>query len=165
MIMDGVIILKNSQGLARHAVDAANNNVDFSDFDNDGDGEVDALFIVHAGPGAEVFGRNEVGANYIWSHKWQFPAVRLDGVTASSYAMQPESGAISVFCHEFGHLLGLPDLYDIDYSSQGIGEWGLMGKGTWCHREGDLPGTCPSHMIGWSKIQLGWAEVLMLQKI
>ena len=149
----------NSQGLAEQAVNLARDDVDFSDFDNDGNELVDALFIVHSGPGAEMFGRNAIGANYIWSHKWQFPQMEVDGVVVSTYAMQPESGAISVFCHEFGHLLGLPDLYDIDGSSEGIGEWSLMAGGGWCYRAGDAPGTCPSHMDGWSKIQLGWVDI------
>ncbi len=152
----------NAHGLAEAAILAANADVDFSDYDNDGNEVVDALFIVHAGPGAELFGHNEIGANYIWSHKgtlWENPLF-LDGVAILEYAMQGESGAISVFCHEFGHLLGLPDLYDIDYSSQGIGEWGLMGKGTWCHRAGDTPGSSPSHPCAWSKMQLDWIEVI-----
>jgi len=153
---------RNAHGLAEQAMLAADDDVDFSDYDNNDDGIVDALFLVHAGPGAELFGRNAIGANYIWSHKgtlWERD-LELDGVWLREYAMQPESGAISVFCHEFGHLLGLPDLYDLDYSTQGIGEWGLMGKGTWCHRTGDTPGTSPSHMCGWSKIQLGWVDVI-----
>ncbi|MBT3234142.1 MAG: M6 family metalloprotease domain-containing protein [Calditrichaeota bacterium] len=152
---------RNVQGLAEQAILAAADDVNFSDFDNTGDGQVDALFIIHAGPGAELFGHNAVGASYIWSHKWSIREfIWLDGVLIGEYAMQPQSGAISVFCHEFGHLLGLPDLYDIDYSTQGIGEWGLMGKGTWCHREGDTPGSSPSHMCAYSKKQFDWVDII-----
>jgi len=152
---------RNSQGLAEDAIMAADEDIDFSRFDNNGDGFAESIFIVHAGPGAELFGRNELGADYIWSHMWFLPEeIQLDGVILQQYAMQPESGCISVFCHEYGHILGLPDLYDIDYSTQGIGEWGLMGKGTWCHRPGDPPGSCPAHMCGWSKMQFNWVDVV-----
>ena len=58
-------------------------------------------------------------------------------VKVDDYIIQPAlSGStgnkmieIGIFCHEFGHVLGLPDLYDTDDSSPGIGEWGLMGSG------------------------------------
>ncbi len=147
----------NAQGLVEAAIQLADRDVDFSDFDNDEDRAVDALFIIHAGPGAEEFG--DAGASYIWSHKWQIEARQLDGVFITGYTMEPENGTVGVFCHEFGHALGLPDLYDTDGSSEGVGEWDLMGGGGWCFRPGDPLGTCPSHMSGWSKSQLGWVEV------
>ena len=55
--------------------------------------------------------------------------------------------------HEFGHDLGLPDLYDTDYSSQGIGAWGLMGLGSWL-----MGGDVPAHPCAWSKVFLGWVK-------
>lgn len=150
----------NSQRLVEDVIALADDDIDFSDFDNDGDGTVDAMAFVHSGPGAEEFGHTEIGSRYIWSHKWQlFNPQRLDGVSISGYNMNPQSGTIGVFCHEFGHTLGIPDLYDTDYSSQGIGEWGLMSGGGWAQRPGDPPGTCPSHMSAWSKSQLDWIEI------
>jgi len=144
----------NAQRLTEDAVIAADSSVDFSLFDNDGNGWVDALFVVHAGPGYEDTGN----LNYIHSHAWVISQpMTLDGVEIYSYSMEPEetgSGSlvnIGVFCHEFGHVLGLPDLYDYDYDSDGVGSWSIMAGGVWA--EG---GARPVHFDAWSKIQLGW---------
>ncbi|MDF1543588.1 MAG: M6 family metalloprotease domain-containing protein [bacterium] len=146
-----------SAELAREAVIAAENaGVDFAPFDNDNDGNVDGLFVVHAGPGAET-GNN----GYPWSHAWCFtcaglPAVVADGKTINGYTMEPEmlwSGisTIGVFCHEYGHALGLPDLYDTDGSSNGIGSWCNMAGGTW-----NGAGAVPAHLSAWCKDRLNW---------
>ena len=91
---------------------------DWSTFDNDNDGYVDALNLIHQGAGAE-----EGDYSNIWSHKSSLGnlAVNYDGVIINSYNISPEiqNGnlvAIGVLAHEFGHALGLPDLYDTDYS-------------------------------------------------
>jgi immune inhibitor A len=60
---------------------------------------------------------------------------------------------IGVLAHETAHAFGLPDLYDYDGSSQGIGAWGLMGTGPHSTRYS------PSHLSAWSKEQLGWVQV------
>jgi M6 family metalloprotease-like protein len=148
--------------------------VDFSQYDNDGpdglpdsgddDGIVDALFFIHAGPGQESTG----DPNDIWSHAYYFdpPLATADGVSIVNYSFDPEEqpdGAvigIGALCHEYGHVLGLPDLYDNDYTSGGIGEWGLMGSGGYNHREGDGTGTCPAHLSAWCKKELGWVTVV-----
>lgn len=146
-----------SAELVQEAVQAATAFVDFSKYDNDGDGEVDGLQIVHSGPGAET-GATE----YPWSHRWYISAAGLspvydDGVKIDGYTMQPElhSGTemvrIGVFCHEYGHALGLPDLYDTDGGSIGIGSWGLMSGGSW-----NGGGRSPAQMCAWSKYQLDW---------
>ncbi|MFO7652664.1 MAG: M6 family metalloprotease domain-containing protein [Candidatus Krumholzibacteriia bacterium] len=144
--------------------------VDFSQYDNDGpdgipnsgddDGDIDALFFVHAGPGQESTGDPED----IWSHAWSFwnRLQTNDGVAVYRYSVEPEADpagnmmTIGVFAHEYGHVLGLPDLYDTDYSSNGIGEWGLMSGGSWNNRAGDLAGSSPAHPTAWSKAKLGW---------
>lgn len=146
------------QDLVHDAVLAANPLVDFSQFDNDHNGTVDGLFVVHAGPGAEaIYSSNSLAApSYVWSHKWTIPSLSVDGVTVSNYSMEPEDGTVGVFCHEFGHVLGLPDLYDVDGTSEGAGEWDVMSSGGWCYRGGDARGTCPSHFSAWSKAFLGW---------
>ncbi|MFQ5638059.1 MAG: M6 family metalloprotease domain-containing protein [bacterium] len=151
---------RSSGRLVEEAVILADPNVDFSQFDNNGDSRVDALFVVHAGPGAEeIYTVNfPEHTNYLWSHKSSISSVVKDGVTVAGYTLEPENGAIGVFCHEFGHALGLPDLYDTDNSSEGIGEWGLMAAGGWCHRTGDLIGTSPAHFTAWSKEALGWLQ-------
>ncbi|MBD3234420.1 MAG: M6 family metalloprotease domain-containing protein [candidate division Zixibacteria bacterium] len=144
----------NAQKLAEDAVLAADDDVDYSRYDNDADGWVDALFIVHAGPGYEDTG-NE---NFIHSHKWSLHVnLVLDEVRLSDYSMEPEeTGAgelvnIGVFCHEFGHMLGLPDLYDRDSSSKGLGSWSVMSYGVWGNG-----GKTPAHFDAWCKCRLGW---------
>ncbi|MBC8424799.1 M6 family metalloprotease domain-containing protein [bacterium] len=144
--------------------------IDYSQYDNDGpdgvpdsgddDGYVDALFFVHAGPGREQTGDD----SDIWSHAWAFYGglSTNDGVELYRYSVEPEmledgtQITIGVFAHEYGHVLGLPDLYDTDYSSSGIGDWGLMSGGSWGRRDGDAAGSSPTHMTAWSKWKLGW---------
>ena len=108
--------------LVRDLVDSLEaQGFDWSKYDNDGDGYVDALNLAHAGPGAE-----EGDLTNIWSHKSSLGnlSVTYDGVTINSYNFNPEKQnggfvAIGVRAHEFGHALGLPDLYDTDYTSKG----------------------------------------------
>ena len=133
---------------------------DWSNFDNDNDGYVDALNVIHQGPGAE-----EGDYSNIWSHKSSLGnlSVSYDGVIISSYNISPEiqNGnlvAIGVLAHEFGHALGLPDLYDTDYSSSGSGKLALMASGSW-GTSNNSP-WYPATMIGWCKEQLGWVEVV-----
>jgi M6 family metalloprotease-like protein len=87
-------------------------------------------------------------------------AVLIDG----DYAIEPEMQGskntggklvqIGVFAHEFGHIFGLPDLYDTDNSSEGLGQWCLMASGSW---GGDgAHANYPSDMSAWCKEQLGW---------
>jgi immune inhibitor A len=150
--------------LVREMVDALEESgFDWSKFDNDGDGYVDALNVIHQGPGAE-----EGDETNIWSHKWSLgnSAVTYDGVTISSYTINPEiqSGnivAIGVLAHEFGHALGLPDLYDTDNSSTGAGKLSLMASGSW-GTNGNTP-WYPSTMVGWCKNRLGWVEIIEIE--
>ena len=154
---------------------AADPETDFGQYDNDGpdgipnsgddDGIVDSMFFIHDGVGGET------GANNIWSHSsnlyYQLGGTYFytNDVSASGgmikvgpYIVQPSINSyggmieIGVFCHEFGHALGLPDLYDTDYTSEGIGDWGLMGGGSW-----NTPAK-PAHMIGWCRYKMGWID-------
>ena len=154
---------ENVQGLVEAALEALDGTIDYSEFDNDDDGFLDALFIVHSGPGAEAVVNDEERAGYFWSHKWQINEVEYDGTVISTYSIEPQDGSIGVFCHEFGHVVGLPDLYDTDGSSEGIGEWGLMSGGGWAHKAGDPAGTSPVHMCGWAKNRLGWVDVINIE--
>jgi immune inhibitor A len=170
----------NAQQMAADAVLLADADYDLTQFDNDGpdgvpnsgddDGTIDGLFIVHAGAGGE----ETADLNDIWSHKWTLPNpyVSPDGVTAYPYTTEPEEWAgiaysttagqlitVGVFCHEYGHVLGLPDLYDTSGSSnanEGIGEWDLMGSGVYNHLAGQSLGTTPCHFSAWSLARLGW---------
>ncbi|MFH1823856.1 MAG: M6 family metalloprotease domain-containing protein [Candidatus Firestonebacteria bacterium] len=140
----------NAQRLTEDTVNLANPYVNFAEYDNDGDTYVDALFIVHAGVGAET----TEDPDDIWSHAWQTSSVmNVDGVKVFDYSMEPEDGKIGVFSHELGHVFGLPDLYDYGYDSQGVGDWCLMASGSW----GGTPyGSKPVHPCAWAKIELGW---------
>ncbi len=152
-------------GLIRQAVDAAEAaGLDFSQYDGDNDGNVDVVMVIHSGRGTEESGDN----NDIWSHRWQLAAtgnhVNYDGVWINDYMIQPEKlGSVNItnigiLCHEFGHALGLPDLYDIDYTSSGIGEWCLMAGGSW-----NNGGRTPAHMSAWCKQKVGWISPTLLE--
>jgi len=145
---------RNAQKLVEDALAAAAQQVDFRHFDADGDLFVDGLFVVHAGSGAEVVIDPTAQAATIWSHQWNVPQPFVsNGVTAYAYCTTPEDGQIGVFCHEFGHMLGLPDLYDTTYRSTGVGQWCAMGMGSW-----NGGGRTPSHFCAWAKARLGWTD-------
>jgi len=159
-------------GFLKESLDQADLEVDFGQYDNDGDdgipnsgdddGIVDAAFFVHSGPGGEA------GGPSIWSHSWRYSGswgseyVTNDSgangnfILVDDYIIQPAEDAnaglveIGVFSHEFGHALGLPDLYDTDYSSDGIGNWCLMAGGSW------TTPSSPAHMSAWCKEIMGW---------
>jgi immune inhibitor A len=149
--------------------------VDYSIYDNDDDGYVDIFTVVHVGKGAEETGDEDD----IWSHEfslsgWEYyggPGVYTtgDGVKIDVYTMNPElsdysvlgSDGISnigVFCHEWGHGFGLPDLYITDgiyAGSAGLGDFCLMASGSWGGVNEDW-GSSPVHPCAWCKYFLGW---------
>lgn len=145
---------QNTPGLLREVLDkwtSASGN-SFRPFDVNGDGYVDGLFLIHAGPGAETLASPAARNNAIWSHKWTLNApYRKNGVTAYAYFTAPEDGKLGVFSHEFGHFLGLPDLYDTTYRSHGIGDWCLMAGGSW-----NGNGATPARMSAWCLERLQW---------
>lgn len=153
--------------LVKEAVTAADGaGFNFAPYDQDGNGYVDVVNIIHQGTGEEV----GLNANDIWSHRWSLNAAKYfgdngageyqtnDNVKVDDYIIQPEllnattKMTVGVFAHEYGHAMGLPDLYDIDYSSNGVGVWSLMAGGSWGGNNGDTP----SHMDAWCKTKLGW---------
>jgi len=138
--------------MAKDAAVAADPTINFGQYDNDGNGFIDAFIVVHAGSGGEQTGNS----NDIWSHKWTLPsAYNTDGKQIFAYLTIPEDARIGVCAHELGHLLfGFPDLYDTDDTSEGVGNWCLMGGGSW-NGGGDIP----SHPSAWCKAQQGWATV------
>jgi immune inhibitor A len=146
---------ENAQGLTEAAVLAADPIVDFSQYDNNGDGVVDGLFVIHSGPGAEMTGNS----NDIWSHMWSVHTPPLvDGVSVQVYSMEPEYWSrprdmtCGVYAHEMGHsMFGLPDLYDYDYDSNGLGDWTLMASGSWNGRTGNSP----AHPDAWCLTTMG----------
>jgi immune inhibitor A len=149
---------RNAQRLTEDAVLAADPYVDFSQYDNDGpdgipdsgddDGYVDALFVVHAGPGYETSHDLDDLHSHAWVTNYDVP---VDGVYVWRYSQEPEDGHIGVFCHELGHVLGLPDFYDYGYDSYGAGYWSVMASGSW-----GGGGITPVHFDAYSKAQLGF---------
>jgi immune inhibitor A len=142
----------NAQKMAEDAVLLAANQVSFADFDGDGDGFLDGLFLIHAGEGAETDVNEATRGDKIWSHQWNLTApFKSQGVSVYAYCTEPEDGRLGVFCHEFGHMLGLPDLYDTTNRSHGVGAWCVMGAGSWNDN-----GLTPAHFCAWAKARLGW---------
>jgi M6 family metalloprotease-like protein len=152
---------KNAEELLLEAVKAADPSVDFSKYDHDKDGYVDGVMIVFSGHD-EASGSEDD----IWSFMWYLstPYETDDGVLIGNYNMQQELydydesiTTIGVFCHEFGHILGLPDLYDRDYSSDGVGYFELMDIGSYNGCMGKW-GDCPAHPSAWCKKFLNFLE-------
>ena len=144
----------NASKMVEDAVNLASSTVDFSKFDKDGDGFLDGLLVVHSGGGAEVDTDPNTRRQKIWSHQGNITApLTFNGVTAFSYLTIPEDCKVGVCCHEFGHMLGLPDLYDTTTLSEGVGAWCVMGGGVW-----NNDGLTPSHFCAWSKARLNWVR-------
>ena len=168
---------RNQQIVAK-ALNAADAFVDFKAFDNDKNGYIDIseLHIVTVVAGYERACGDCGSDPSVWAHRWTLDnagdtpsaaAVRapmLDGVTlcdwvnGGGYTQVGEiniAGAtahmatIGTICHELGHDIGLPDLYDPTTGSEGVGIHSLMGSGNWCYT--DIPGDTPSHLDPWSK--------------
>jgi immune inhibitor A len=149
------------------------------DFDGDGDfnepdGYIDHFQIVHAG-GDEADGDPHQGEDAIWSHRWNAfltdagitgPAnnklggtqIGDTGIWISDYTVQPENGGLSVFVHEYGHDLGLPDAYAIAGGGDNSNEyWTLMAQSR-LNAKGEPLGTRPGDLGAWEKLQLGWLD-------
>lgn len=146
----------NISQLLVEALDDADSQVDFSDYDWDGDGYVDLIFLLYAGLG-EANGGDE---NTIWPHQGQFSVGwKYDGVTINKYAcsceLQSETqiDGIGTFCHEFSHCLGLPDMYDTNYENYGMGYWDVMCYGCYL---GDS--FIPCAYTSYERMYCGWQQ-------
>jgi M6 family metalloprotease-like protein len=160
---------------------ALNAAIDWGQYDNEGpdgtpnsgddDGSVDFVAFVQPNIGGEC-GKNP----HVWSHRFSLSGWGAKPIATKSaanaggtimiddYVVMPSKACdsktmiqIGVFAHEFGHAFGLPDLYDTnddDGESEGVGNWCLMGGGSW-GGDGNTPER-PTHMSAWSKTFLGW---------
>jgi len=155
-----------SKSLVRDALAKANPFIDYDSFDQNRDGLLAAneLGIVLMIAGYEnAYGGAGAPEPRVWAHKSDIAGFQQDGVTFSFYAMfgekhQDRMATIGIICHELGHLLfNLPDLYDRQGNSNGIGRWGLMGLGSW-NSGSEGVGSSPAHMLAWSKERAGFLE-------
>jgi immune inhibitor A len=159
------------------------------DYDGDGnfnepDGYIDHFQSIHAGEGEETGGGAQ-GTNAIWSHRWYAfynligsvgptvggtpvleGGIRIGGSNywIGDYTVEPENGGVGVFSHEFGHDLGLPDLYDTSGNTGGAenstGFWTLYSSGSYgsTGNAAEGIGSKPIHMSAYEKIFLGWSN-------
>jgi immune inhibitor A len=125
----------------------------------------DALIVFFAGPGKESDLHG--AANDPWSN---FTGIEPPIETPSGHRIQKGCviaaeqreglSSFGVLCHEFGHLLGLPELYAPGGAThEGIGVWGLMGQGTWLGR-----GDRPPQVSAWCKLAMGWTEPELIER-
>ena len=140
-------------------------DIDFSQYDRDGDGWVDNIYVFYAGYGEADGG----GTNTVWPHSSNVyrkgTTLFLDGVQIGQYACSNELIAnsrsmvgIGTFCHEFGHVLGLPDLYSTASSSAvTVGNWSLMSYGNYAN-----DGRCPVALTAYERYFLGWTDPIVI---
>lgn len=182
MIADGMSDADINAYLARFDV------WDRYDIDGDGnfnepDGYIDHFQAVHAGEGEETGGGAQ-GTDAIWSHRWYayysangpdgtgpagaegYGGVKIGNTSfwVGDYTVEPENGGVGVFAHEYGHDLGLPDLYDTSGNTGGAenstGFWTLYSSGSYGNSgiPEDGLGTKPIPMSAYEKIFLGWSD-------
>ena len=161
---------KYSGNVIIEACQKMDNEIDFSQYDWNNDGKVDFVYVVYAGKGQA----DSDDANTIWPHSYDIASSRyygnctyssaqctFDGKVVHDYAMSNElSGSslagIGIICHEYGHVIGLPDHYDTDYSTNynnelTPNEWDVMDGGSY---NGDIH--CPPNYNAWERAFCGW---------
>lgn len=167
----------NAHLMVIEACKAVDDQVNFSDYDWDGDGEVDQVFLIFAGYGAHYEGAD---SDWLWPAEWtlssanyyypsnQYP-LKLDGVNIDTYAYAPElayaSGTtlngIGTACHEFAHCLGLPDTYDTKYNlCPSMFDWDLMDSGS--YNGANYLGEVPAGLTAYERWTAGWLELTEL---
>ena len=141
--------------------------VDFSQYDFNGDGKVDFVFVVYAGYGQAQGGPEET----VWPQavdltyeSWDMYDGLYLGQAACSCELRGNEGedmdGIGTFCHEFSHILGLPDIYDAAYSGMaGMVTWDVMCKGLY-----NDDSKTPAGYTAMDKYTVGWLEPVVLDK-
>ncbi|MGW7459648.1 immune inhibitor A domain-containing protein [Streptomyces sp. NPDC054797] len=148
------------------------------DADHDGnfdepDGYLDHLVVVHAGKD-QTWGGGAQGKDAVWAHRWFAywnqagsagpegnkaggTPVGETGIWAGDYLTGGENSGAGLFSHEFGHDLGLPDLYSSD-GDNSVNFWSLMSSASYLGKGPNTTGEFPGDLDPWSKLQLGWLE-------
>lgn len=151
-------------------------DIDWKKYDWDGDGEVEQVFVLYAGYGQATGGPTGT----IWPNAWTLDEAlqnndgnggfSIDGVFINQYACSNElyldSGTVpmglGVFCHEFSHCMGLPDMYDTNYgSTPTMGDWDLLAGGSYNGPQGI--GWCPAGWTSYERAYAGWLELTELK--
>ncbi|MBR0036398.1 MAG: M6 family metalloprotease domain-containing protein [Bacteroidales bacterium] len=164
--------------MAGEAIRLADSYVNYADYDWDGDGEVDQVFIVYAGYG-EASDVQEVMPDVIWQHEWSLSAGQyygdgsgalfLDGVKIDTYACSSELAndtgttldGIGTACHEFSHCLGYPDFYDTGGGDGfGMSYWDVMDAGSYNGKESI--GEQPAGYTAYERWFAGWLSPIEL---
>lgn len=161
----------------KNAMLALDSKVDFSNYDTNANGYIstDELIIVFVMAGFEDSYEGRHVTNGTWGHEscsTTNASPTLDGVTLmrclsdGNYAIfgerhdvnNPHDATIGIVAHELGHAaFNLPDLYNISSSKGGIGNFGIMGGGTWAVQNySEFAGNTPVHFTAWSKVYMGW---------
>lgn len=149
---------------------AKEHGIDFSQYDSDGDGTADDVFVFYAG-----YNEAEGGpANSIWPHRWYLNiggsddmSIKLNGVIIDGYACTSElrgasgttNSGIGTFCHEFGHVLGLPDFYDTDGTGSGGYTVGLYNTCVMSSGGYNSGGNIPPYYTGIERNMVGWNQM------
>lgn len=147
------------------ACQEVDSRVNFKDYDWDGDGEADQVFILYAGKGEASCD----DVNTIWPHEWTLASacrrtVTLDGVKINTYACGNEIddngniAGIGTICHEFSHCLGLPDMYDYNNRNFGMSLWDLMDYGSY-----NDDGFTPPNYTSYERMYIGWQQPIELK--
>lgn len=157
------------------ALRSANDDIDFSQYDNNNDGKVDMVYFLVAGFSSSFAGNN---TGYLWPYtsNLYYLSMSLDGTLLDRFACSTELygfestpstvtvEGIGTICHEFSHVLGLPDLYDVDYSQSGgqshdPGGWDVMAGGSDYNY-----GRSPVGYTLFERYALGWAKPDIITK-
>lgn len=159
---------KNPEKMVIHAMEILDDEVDFSQYDCDGDGVIDNVFIFYAGKGEHDSNLSSA----VWPHSWEVYGGAgieeyFDGLLLDRYACSCEypSGynrpdGIGTFVHEFSHVMGLPDLYATNYSSSFTpGDWSAMDSGPY-----NNDGLTPPNYSSFEKGALGWIDFIPLEE-
>ena len=161
----------NITDLMTDACNAVDNEVDFSQYDANGDGMVDLVYIIYAGHSANYRGNTSTdiwpkSGTTIISKTFDGKSIRRYGVSNELAGRENKKkeketiNGIGLFCHEFSHTLGLPDIYALpgtpaaDQDNQGMEYWDLMDGGTEVQN-----GRVPSPYLAWEREAMGWMTI------
>lgn len=149
---------------------AAHPEIDFSQFDNDGDGYMDNVNVIFSGYGEASSGESQD----MWPHSYRLSSLdmslEVDGISINNYSVSAElvgaSGGkmdgIGTFTHEFGHILGLKDMYDTDDYDQGLGinpgDYSIFASGSYNNNS-----RTPPCLMAFERMQMGWLEPTQLK--